>query len=191
VARDAKLLMIVSDPIERYRRRLTRWQRKGHDYDPVRHMNDMTNRGHYAAQLKRLYEYFPPDQVLVLQHEKCRTDPLTEYARTLRFLGVRDDYVPRRLRWRAGRLAGQDKPHIRLLRRSGVPLARIKPLVRRLRGRSQLDGAELWPDLEESLHHEFDGEVRELAELVPELDLALWPSFAALERDQRQAAVAA
>jgi hypothetical protein len=191
VAPDAKLLVIVSDPIERYRRRLARWQLKDRDYDPVRFMNDMANRGLYAAQLKRLYEYFPADQVLVLQHEKCRIDPLGEYARTLRFLGVRDDYVPRRLRWRVLRLSGEDKPYIRVLRRAGVPLDRLRPLVRRARGRSRLGRAELWPDIEESLRHEFEAEVRELARLVPELDLSLWPHFAALEREQQPSAVAA
>jgi hypothetical protein len=183
-APDAKLLVIVSDPIERYRKRLARWQLKGHDYDPIRHMNDMTNRGHYVPQLRRLREYFPEERILVLQHEKCRVDPLVEYARTARFLGLDDSFAPRRLRWRAGRLRGEDKPHIRVLRRSGVPLARVKPLVRRLRGRRELDPVDLWPDIEESLHREFDGEVRELAALVPELDLSLWPNFASLATER-------
>ncbi|MEA2450297.1 MAG: hypothetical protein QOG63_2229 [Thermoleophilaceae bacterium] len=183
-APEAKLILLVSDPIERYRRRLARWHAGGSDYEPVHSLTDVTSRGHYATQLRRLTEHFPLDRVLVLQQEKCRADPLGEYARTLRFLGIRDGYVPRRLRWQAARAAGEDKPYIRLLRRSGVPLAKVKPLVRRLRRRPELSPVELWPDLEESLHHEFDGEVRALAELVPELDLSLWPNFAALARDR-------
>jgi hypothetical protein len=37
-----------------------------------------------------------PDRTLVLQHERCLADLRRELARTLRFLGVRDDHVPRR-----------------------------------------------------------------------------------------------
>jgi hypothetical protein len=96
-APEAKLLLLVSDPIDRYRVRLARFLEKGHSYDPVRFMTDMTNRGRYLAQIERLTHWFPADRVLVLQYEKCRADPAAEYARTLRFLGVRDDYVPRAL----------------------------------------------------------------------------------------------
>jgi hypothetical protein len=112
-------------------------------------MTDMTNRGRYLAQLERLTRYFPRDRVLVLQYEKCRADPPAEYARTLRFLSVADDHVPRAL----------DK----------APPAAQEP-------------APLWPDLEDSLHAEFDGHVKAFADEVPEIDLSLWPNFAALAR---------
>ena len=40
--------------------------------------------------------------------------------------------------------------------------------------------APLWPDLEASLHIALDPEVQALQELVPALDLSLWPNFAHL-----------
>jgi hypothetical protein len=148
-APEAKLLLLVSDPIERYRLRLARHLARGRSYDPVRFMTDMTNRGRYLAQLERLTRWFPRERVLVLQYERCRADPLAEYARTLRFLGLSDDHVPRALR----------KP---------APAAPER--------------APLWPDLDDSLHAEFDGHVKAFADAVPEVDLSLWPNFSALPR---------
>src|SRR5215218_68049 len=73
-APDAKLLMLLSDPIERYR-------------------------AVFGAQLARLQRFFDPAQILVLQYERCRRDPLGQYRRTLEFLGVRDTaFAPLRLR---------------------------------------------------------------------------------------------
>jgi hypothetical protein len=40
--------------------------------------------------------------------------------------------------------------------------------------------ADLWPDMDGALHSVMDGDVRALAEMEPELDLALWPNFAHL-----------
>ena len=46
--------------------------------------------------------------------------------------------------------------------------------------------APLWPDLEGALHTALDPDVAALRELVPELDLALWPNFAHLAARQLQ-----
>src|SRR5436190_14197633 len=45
-------------------------------------------RGRYAEQLDRLYELFPPDQVLVIQSESLRADPNRALEALWRFLGL-------------------------------------------------------------------------------------------------------
>jgi hypothetical protein len=60
------------------------------------------DRGYYGFQLRRLLEYFPPEQVLTLQLERCRADPVGELARTFRFLGLDDSHRPSSLPPRPG-----------------------------------------------------------------------------------------
>jgi len=47
-------------------------------------------RGRYAEQLERLYQLFPPQQVLVLQSEALFADPAATLLRIWRFLGLAD-----------------------------------------------------------------------------------------------------
>jgi len=93
-APEAKLLVLLRDPIERYRSGVAHRSSR----DPDRRMDliasDAVERGRYASQLRRLYELFPREQVLVLQYERCVGDPLGQYRRTLRFLGVTPDHEP-------------------------------------------------------------------------------------------------
>jgi hypothetical protein len=160
-APDAKLLVMLGDPVERYRDRLARARREADPEEDELYMADAIGRGRYATQLRRLWAIFDRERTLVLQHERCRADPRGEYARTLRFLGVDARFVPRRLR----------APRARAAAAGALRAARvIRPAER----------APLWPDIEADLHAELDDEMREAAELVPELDLALWPAFARL-----------
>jgi len=46
------------------------------------------SRGAYAQQVSRVFDFFPREQVLVLQYERCVTDPVAEMERTCRFLGL-------------------------------------------------------------------------------------------------------
>jgi hypothetical protein len=163
-APDAKLLVMVSDPIERYRavffqRRATLLQRE-------RLMTDVVDRRSFGAQLARLHRFFHPRQILVLQFEQCRRNPRREYRRTLEFLGVRDtSFAPRRLYGSA----------------AGRLLARVAPaLAERVTHRPAIERAQapLWDDLEAALHTAFDPDVAALRRLVPELDVSLWPNFA-------------
>ena len=146
-APDAKLLVLLRDPLERYRSGFVHEHTRRPGRKPANVAADAIDRGRYATQLRRLWELFPEEQVLVLQYERCRLDTAGEYARTLRFLGVRDDFEP---------------PRSDELRGSTTE-ARKEPL---------------WPDLSDAIRATLEPEVRELAELVPELDLGLWPSFA-------------
>ncbi|MDQ3741133.1 MAG: sulfotransferase domain-containing protein [Actinomycetota bacterium] len=180
-APDAKLLVSVRDPIERYLSALSYRIAETESDEDAPYMTDAVHRGRYASQLRALLAFFPREQVLVLQYERFRLQPLEEYRRTLRFLGVDASFVPRRYKRLARGKTGPILP-VRVLRALGVPET---VNLRRFRGRR--DGpprAELWPDLEAALHDALDEEVAALkAELVPDLDLSLWPNFAHLAQE--------
>lgn len=169
----AKLIVMVSDPIERYRKRLARMNAQAESPDEPVYMADAAGRGHYATQLRQLAAFNGMDDVLVLQYEACHADPFGQYARTCRFLGISDDFVPRKLRRQHAR--GWEPPAwVRALRSAG-----LLPLLLRLTGRDpQPEPAELWPDIEASLHSDLDAEVAALSAMVPDIDLELWPNFA-------------
>lgn len=88
-APQAKVLVLLRDPVERYRSGLSHEVDTGSTSSPVLAQETM-QRGLYAAQLTRLLSCFPREQVLVLQYERCRAEPQTQLARTFSFLGLRD-----------------------------------------------------------------------------------------------------
>ena len=179
-APDAKLLVMLADPIERYRAIFAERLAK-RDEGETLYMIDVVDRRSHGAQLARLHRFYDPERILVLQFERCRRDPAGQYRRTLDFLGVRDrDFAPRRLRRKA---AG--KPESRIvaaLLGLGLPEGTKRRVTERLTGRPapRRAAAPLWPDLEAALHTALDPDVAALRELVPELDLSLWPNFAHL-----------
>jgi hypothetical protein len=176
-APDAKLLVMLSDPIERYRAVFTDRLAKRAGDETI-YMADVVDRRSFGAQLARLRRFYDPDRILVLQFERCRADPAAQYRRTLEFLGVRDtSWLSRRLAHGGG--AGErSRPVAALLRLAG----RRRRVTERLAGRplDEPPQAPLWPDLEAALHTALDPDVEALRGLVPELDLALWPNFARL-----------
>jgi hypothetical protein len=171
-APDAKLLVMLVDPVERFRMMIANsWQRRSakertnNRAAETDFLSNSVPRGRYVSQLRNLYDFYPRDRVLVLQFERCAKDPACEYARTLRFLGVDDAFRPDKLR--ASRLQ---------LTRPMLGGAR-----RRLKDKLlPKTPPKLWPDIETPLLAELETDVRELAKLVPDLDLSLWPSFAHL-----------
>jgi hypothetical protein len=64
-------------------------------------------------------------------------------------------------------------------------------VAERLAGRpvAEREHAPLWPDLEAALHTALDPDVEALSDLVPLLDLSLWPNFAHLATRAPAAAV--
>ena len=178
-APDARLLVLLSDPIERYRTIFTerRAKRAGEATIP---MADVVDRQRHAAQLTLLHRFYDRGRILVLQYERCRRDPLVQYRRTLDFLGVRDrEFAPRRMRRAA---AGEPQaPRFEPLLRLGLPQGMKRRVSERQTGRSAGHApARLWPDLEAALHTALDPDVLRLRELVADLDLSLWPNFAHL-----------
>jgi hypothetical protein len=169
-APEAKLLVMLSDPVERYRAVFTDRMAKRGEGDRL-YMADVVDRRSFGAQLARLRRFYDPERILVLQFERCRRDPAGQYRRTLEFVGVRDSaFTPRRLgAWSAGGLLGRVVPRRVGERLAGRPVAEREPVP-------------LWPDLEAALHTALDPDVEALAAMVPELELGLWPNFAHLAR---------
>lgn len=86
-APEARLLVLLRDPVERYRSAVTSDEaRRGKIELPV----ESFERGLYHAQLMRLLGHFDRDRVLVLQYERCCDHPEQELERTNRFLGLAD-----------------------------------------------------------------------------------------------------
>jgi hypothetical protein len=163
-APDAKLLVMLADPIEHYRAVFA--ERKAAQVAGKRVvMTDVADRADHAFQLARLGRYFAGDRILVLQQERCRSAPLEQYRRTLRFLGVSDDRVPRS----ASRALSRTDPSALLDRLRSVR-----------RGQRPQPAARLWPDLEAALHAALDPGIETLRAKVPEFDVRLWPNFAHL-----------
>jgi hypothetical protein len=152
-APDARILVMLRDPVARYRSAVARLQRMAEEQgDRVRlpSIGDAVWRGFYFQQLRHVFEHFPRDQVLVLQFERCVQDPMGEMERTWRFVGVdplRDP--PERLL--KHRQAGRGTP-------------------------------ELEPALSAELAGRYCEDSERLAELCPEIDLSLWTGIAGASR---------
>ena len=108
VAPGARLLVLVRDPVARFRSGLTFRLRMGAPATSAT-VSDAVRRGFYAQHLKRVLESFPAEQVLVQQYERCRADPAGELARTYGFLGL-DRFEPDELRREVNVASGDRVP---------------------------------------------------------------------------------
>lgn len=86
-APETKLLVIVRDPVERFRSGLSFRLSMG-AFRTETTVADAVRRGFYAQSLRRYLEHFSADQLLVLQYERCASDPAGELDTTYRFLGL-------------------------------------------------------------------------------------------------------
>lgn len=144
-APDARILVLLRDPIERFRSGLTHQLATSRQPIGHRDIQGAFQRGLYAPQLRRVLAAFPREQVFVGQYEACRADTASQLARTYAFLGLAPyDLDP-------GTIAGEVNPTTR--QKFELPQALHAAFV---------DG--YGPDL------------AQLRELVPELDLSLWPT---------------
>jgi hypothetical protein len=86
-APEAKLLVLLRDPIQRFLSALAFTEGRGY---PTTHvmLHQQYSRSLYGQQLRNLLSVFPPEQVLVLQYEQCAADPVTQMHRTLEFLDL-------------------------------------------------------------------------------------------------------
>jgi hypothetical protein len=144
-APDARLLVLLRDPVERYRSGLT--HTAGQSRSPLRRADAIGAyvRGLYAQQLERLYAYFPREQVLVLQYERCRAAPVTELARTFAFLGVDPALAPpARFERRVNETMGGKVPMPDDIRRALV--SAYRPEIERLPSLAPGLDLTLWPD---------------------------------------------
>jgi hypothetical protein len=146
-APDARILIMLRDPIERYRSGVLHRLERAPQARRGMIASDAVERGRYAWQVRTMREAFGAERVLVLQYERCREDPVGQYRRTLAFLGA-EDHVPDAF----------SRP------RGSTTESRKSPL---------------WPGFVAAMQTTLTPDVAELAQLVPELDVALWPNFAA------------
>ena len=176
VAPDAKILVMLINPFEAYRKAYLQRKARVERGDKRVWMNTAAADREYGTQLAAVYRFFDPSQVLVQQLERCRQDPMVEYKRALRFLGVREDFTPPQHR------ISRSPRHERVyeaLQKAHVPEDALDAAIGRPPS-DQPSGAELWPDIEKALHADLDAEMRQLVEICPSVDLSLWPEFAHL-----------
>jgi hypothetical protein len=145
-APDARLLVLLRDPVERFRSGRTLAENRFTVGSTARAAaNAAFARGLYADQLLRLWRAFPQEQVLVLQYERCVADPRRELERTYAFIGL-PSAVPESLDL-AARVNESPGPKVAL------SAWQVEQLTRR-----------------------YAPENARLAALVPDLDLSLWRS---------------
>lgn len=88
-APEARLLVLLRDPVERFRSGRTLAENRFTIGATARAAaNAAFSRGLYADQLLRLWQAFPRDRVLVLQYEQCVAHPRDQLARTFAFIGL-------------------------------------------------------------------------------------------------------
>jgi hypothetical protein len=151
-APDARLLVLLRDPVERYLSGVSRYTRRAEREDRdmrPQELSEAVLRSTYHKQLERILEYYPREQVMVLQYEQRLRDPVGQAEATFRFLGLEP-------------LASHEEEP------EGVRLkpTRWKPTL------SDSARREFVARLED--------DVQALAGLWPDLDLSLWPHFAHL-----------
>ena len=142
-APDARLLVLVRDPVERLRSGVAhRFAAPGAHPGSV--LSEAVARGFYAAALEPWTARFGTARLLVLQYERCVADPHGELARTWRFLGLDPEPPPAGLDRPVSATEGDKAPLAEDARRRLVEL--YAPDVERLMaGFPHLDVG-LWPN---------------------------------------------
>lgn len=104
-APEARLLVLLRDPMARYlsgirhemgRLRRQVWRPRYREHVRAMIAADALSRSLYAAQLERLFRHFDRSRILILQYERCVSDPLAELRRTYEFIGLEmpEDLAP-------------------------------------------------------------------------------------------------
>ncbi len=90
-APQAKILVLLRDPVDRYRSDISRRM-------PRRRLRNVRYRGlargFYAAELEPWERAYGPSERLILQYEACSRWPAEQLALTYRFLGLDDSFRP-------------------------------------------------------------------------------------------------
>jgi hypothetical protein len=158
VAPEAKLIVLMRDPVERYISNLGLLKRAGAlkgevgagDLGTREHrVVEAMERSRYATQLAWWLEHFPRDRFLLLQYEQCVADTQTQLDRTYAFLGLREQNASVQEIARSRKKATE---HVTLP-----------------------DSAREW------LGRYYADDVRPLREIMPDLDLSLWRSLPPLD----------
>jgi hypothetical protein len=87
-APDTRILVLLRDPLERFRSGLTHQLATTRARLEDRDIQGAFARSLYAPQLRRVLAAFPSGRIHVGQYEACRADPARELARTYAFLDL-------------------------------------------------------------------------------------------------------
>lgn len=142
-APEAKLLVLLRDPVERYRSGLEADLEHGAHLTPAVAM-EAFRRGLYSDDLARWESIWGRDRLFILQYERCCTDPAGELARTLRFLELDEKWLPRSLTVRINPTARSRTAAISGRRRRELAAAYAPDIARLALSHPDLD-LTLWP----------------------------------------------
>jgi hypothetical protein len=155
-APEARAIVMLRDPVERYVSGLSHHDRGGLVDDDeslgrvfgdrMRVVTDAIARGMYATQLEWLLDLYPAERLLVLQYERCAADAAGQLARTYAFLGLSPHQLP------AEELA-------------------------RPRNQAKLEKVPVPEEMMATLRRYYRPEVLRLLSISSEIDPALWPNF--------------
>lgn len=157
-APEAKVIVLLRDPIERYISGMSHQDRGGLldavdaagqsriMGDRVRVATDAIERGLYAVQVEWLLAQYAADRILLLQYEACAAETATQLARTHKFLGLEPEALP-------------------------------EEEMARPRNKAKLDKVAVPPEHIELLQRYYRPDVERLRAYMPDLDLSLWPNF--------------
>jgi len=143
----ARLLIMLRDPIERLRSGIQRERMLADEAGvpfELAHLSEAVYRGLYYDQVRGVFELYPREQVLVLQFERCRAEPMAEMRRTQEVLALEPlDEIPEKLAHHT-RPPGT-KPELSAARTDELR-RRFRDDVARLAGLCPELDLELWPN---------------------------------------------
>ena len=139
VTPDAKFLVMLRDPIERYHSDISRRMAKK-NLNGVRYRGLV--RGFYSAEMEPWEDVYDRSRLLMLQYEACVADPATHLASTYRFLGLDDTYRPSKLLAKVNETEAKRELNPRL---QGLMSELYEPDVVRLAARYPEIDLRLWP----------------------------------------------
>lgn len=117
-APETRLLVLLRDPVERFRSGVAHQIRNGAKHTPAV-VAEAMDRGFYARLLSAWDRYYEQGKLLVLQYENCVIATDCELARTYRFLELDDSFRPqnreRRVNSTSGSIAIDDEVRERLI----------------------------------------------------------------------------
>lgn len=92
-APDTRLLVLLRDPVERFRSGLDHLRAMGARRDGTA-IADAVQRGFYSRSLELWMDHFGPEQLLVLQYERCIVDRDRQLDATFAHLGLAPHHPP-------------------------------------------------------------------------------------------------
>lgn len=95
---ESRILILLRNPIDRFLSHINQFRRTHVERLETQGLKSLVEKywglpdamGHslYGEGVAKAIDYFGVEKVLCLQYERCRQDPLSEYRRTCRFLGI-------------------------------------------------------------------------------------------------------